>query len=113
MSPITTHVLDTSCGRPAAAVHVTLEREHVQKWARVASGTTDADGRLRTLLDPDTPLTPGIYRLIFDTSDYFAAQHVTTFFPRVTIEFIAAAGEAHYHVPLLISPFGYSTYRGT
>jgi 5-hydroxyisourate hydrolase len=114
MSAITTHVLDTSRGRPAAGVPVTLERrDGAGPWASIGRGQTDADGRLRTLLAAGVALQPGEYRLTFDTHTYFASHAVQAFYPIVVIQFEAAAGETHYHVPLLLSPFGYSTYRGS
>ena len=108
MSAITTHVLDTARGRPAAGVPVRLERE----GALLGSGTTDADGRLRDLLPPGAPLTTGVYRLVFDTGAYFRAQGTEAFYPHVAIDFEVRDG-GHHHVPLLLSPFGYSTYRGS
>ena len=113
MSGITTHVLDTSLGRPAAGVLITLERsENADAWVTVGSGMTDHDGRLTTLLG-DTPLSPGTYRITFDIGGYFARTGTPTFFPSVSITFEIRDGEQHYHVPLLVSPFGYSTYRGS
>ena len=114
MSAITTHVLDTARGRPAAGVPVVLEHDAGDiGWRVVGRGETDADGRLRTLMKADAPLAPGRYRLVFDTARYFASQRVKTFYPEVIVVFETTAGETHYHVPLLLSPFGYSTYRGT
>ena len=114
MSAITTHVLDTSRGRPAAGVPVELEaRDGAGAWRPIGRGATDADGRLRTLMSEGEPLVAGVYRLVFDVEKYFAADAVRAFFPRVIVEFTAMEGEEHYHVPLLLSPFGYSTYRGT
>jgi len=114
MSAITTHVLDTALGRPASGVHVELELLDQTAWRTLACGSTDSDGRLRTLLPSGAPLTPGEYRLVFDTEEYFARVQSKSFYKRVTVEFTVAAGvEAHYHVPLLLSPFGYTTYRGT
>ena len=114
MSAITTHVLDTSRGRPAVGVPVTLDRRVGQdQWSRLGQGETDADGRVRTLMPGGASIDPGLYRLVFDTRRYFEALDIVTFFPSVTIVFNAAPGEAHLHVPLLLSPFGYSTYRGT
>ena len=114
MSAITTHVLDTARGRPAAGVPITLaRREPSGSYAALGAGQTDADGRLRTLLPTGAALAPGVYRLTFDTSAYFQAHGTTGFYPEVTVTFqIAAAGE-HYHVPLLLSPYGFSTYRGS
>ncbi len=114
-SPITTHVLDTARGAPAAGVRVTLEHEGAPgAWTRVGEGTTDADGRLRTLLAAGG-LRAGAYRIAFDAGAYFRAQGVEAFWREVVIEFVVrdAGASAHYHVPLLVSPFGYSTYRGS
>lgn len=105
MSGITTHVLDTSRGCPAAGVPVVLERAVNGHWKPVGRGTTDADGRARDLLS--SAPEDGRYRLIFDTGEY------SRFYPEVTVTFVVEAGEEHYHVPLLLSPFGYSTYRGS
>jgi 5-hydroxyisourate hydrolase len=113
MSPITTHVLDTTLGRPAGAVSVTLHVHRDGAWHEAGQGVTDADGRLRDLLDDDHPLSGGVYRLTFDTAAYFERIGVQTFYPHVIVEFTVAAGEPHYHVPLLLSPYGYTTYRGT
>ncbi len=112
MSGITTHVLDTGRGRPATGVPVTLEREDERgMWALLGSGTTDADGRLRSLLT--TQPRAGTYRLTFDTRAYFEAAGVATFYPRVVITFCTTDADEHYHVPLLLNAFGYSTYRGS
>ncbi len=111
-SPVTTHVLDTAHGKPAAGVVVVLEQETGQGWARVGAGTTDADGRQRALLAPGR-LTEGVYRLHFEVGGYFRAVGVEAFWRDVTIEFVVRDAAAHYHVPLLVSPFGYSTYRGS
>lgn len=109
---ITTHVLDTSKGRPAPGVQIVLERLTDGGWSRIGEGRTDADGRLKTLLPDQEPITTGRYRLTFDTGTYFAAQNVTAFYPDVTVTF-EVSETGHYHVPLLLSPFGYSTYRGS
>ena len=110
MSGITTHVLDTSRGRPAAGVAVTLEKHDGNYWNFIARGETDHDGRCRTLLG-DTPLERGMYRLTFGTGAYFGDGN--TFFPEVVIVFDVRDASQHYHVPLLVSPYGYSTYRGS
>lgn len=107
---ITTHVLDTARGRPAAGVPVALDRAAGDGWERLGAGTTDEDGRLRELSGPSVP--DGRYRLIFDTGAYFRTHGETGFYPEVSIVFTVAGGE-HHHVPLLLSPFGYSTYRGS
>jgi 5-hydroxyisourate hydrolase len=114
MSAITTHVLDLSTGRPAAGVEVTLEiQESVERWLHVGHGVTDADGRLRTLTASDGRLTPGTYRLQFHTRTYFDRSGTRSFYPQIAVVFEVTADESHYHVPLLVSPYGYSTYRGS
>jgi 5-hydroxyisourate hydrolase len=114
MSAITTHVLDTTRGRPASGVSVLLERLGGEReWYPLGRGETDGDGRVRTLMTDDETLSPGVYRLVFDTGRYFDTLGIPTFYPQVVIVFEAAAGQSHYHVPLLVSPFGYSTYRGS
>jgi 5-hydroxyisourate hydrolase len=114
MSAITTHVLDTSRGRPAAGVPIVLEVIGPRdQWQEIGRGVTDADGRLRTLMPESQALTAGIYRLVFDTRAYFESQRTRGFYPQVTVAFEVSDGDAHYHVPLLLSPFGYSTYRGS
>ena len=110
MSGITTHVLDTSRGRPAAGVRVALERETEGGPVAVGGGVTDADGRAKDLTGAGAEA--GTYRLTFETGAYFAALGVESFYPRVVVVFSVGAGE-HYHVPLLVNPFGYSTYRGS
>ena len=113
MSEITTHVLDTSLGRPAAGVSVILEIEKPGgHWKELSRGATDGDGRLRHLLDPGS-LVPGIYRLTFETREYFTAQNMKGLYPQVSIVFEVHEAKDHYHIPLLLSPFGYSTYRGS
>jgi 5-hydroxyisourate hydrolase len=111
MSHVTTHVLDTGSGRPAADVPVTLHRLDGGSWVQIAEGATDADGRVTRLGAERLPT--GTYRLVFDTGTYFAASSTATFFPEVTLTFGVVESEAHYHVPLLLSPFAYSTYRGS
>ena len=111
---ITTHVLDTARGKPAVGVPVVLEQSAGENgWRSIGHGETDADGRLRALVPSGITLEPGRYRLTFDTRRYFDAQGVRAFYPHVVIVFETAANEAHYHVPLLLSPYGYSTYRGS
>lgn len=114
MSAITTHVLDTSRGRPAAGLPVILERSTSHDtWSVVGRGDTDAEGRQRSLMAEGVPLTPGVYRLTFDTRRYFDGIGARTLFPSVAITFETAPGESQYHVPLLLNAFGYTTYRGT
>jgi len=109
---ITTHVLDTSIGRPGSAIAVELERVEQGVWHLVGGGVTDHDGRLRTLT-PEGPVPSGTYRIRFQTGAYFAAQGTQGFFPVVEIQFSIVDGAQHYHVPLLLSPYSFSTYRGS
>jgi 5-hydroxyisourate hydrolase len=115
MSGITTHVLDTARGRPAAGVPVTLEvkGDEGEGWRVVGRGATDADGRLRDLLPADFAFRAGDYRLTFDAGAYLAAAGEPGFYTEVVVSFIVRDAAAHYHVPLLLSPYGYSTYRGS
>jgi 5-hydroxyisourate hydrolase len=112
MSAITTHVLDVTRGRPAAGVGVVLHRVGAASTAELARGTTDPDGRVK-VFSPTPVLEAGSYRLTFEVGPYFASSGVETFYPRVIIEFEVRDASQHYHVPLLLSPFGYSTYRGS
>lgn len=114
MSAVTTHVLDTSQGRPASGVFIELERQRDDgTWLRLGSGYTDGDGRLRTLLPDKTAASAGIYRMTFNTGAYFSNLKQMTFYPQVIVYFEIDDTSQHYHVPLLLSPFGYSTYRGS
>lgn len=110
MSQITTHVLDTALGRPAAGVPVTLDHRASGAWTRLDQASTDADGRVGQL--GAESLEPGEYRLSFDTAGYFAATGQAGFFPEVTLVFTVADASQH-HVPLLLSPFAFSSYRGS
>ena len=111
MSGITTHILDTTRGRPAAEVRVELERQ-ASGWETVGEGLTNADGRVQSLTG-EGPLQKGIYRLRFHVGDYFQTLEQSAFYPVVEIVFEVAKTEEHYHVPLLLNPFGYATYRGS
>jgi 5-hydroxyisourate hydrolase len=112
-SPITTHVLDTARGAPASGVRVWLDQESAPgRWTRAGEGITGADGRTHALL-PEGSLTVSVYRLVFDAAPYFQALGVEAFWREITIEFLVRDLSAHYHVPLLMSAFGYSTYRGS
>ena len=110
---ITTHVLDTSRGRPASGVSVRLEARVGEKWQEVGRAVTDADGRARQLLPPERPLEAGTWRLTFDLGSWFAEQGIEAFYPEASIVFFVRDAGQHHHVPLLLSPFGYSTYRGS
>ena len=114
MSAITTHILDIASGRPGAGVPVELERKtNSTGWQKVADGITDSDGRAQDLLSPTDTFLAGQYRLTFDTGAYFAMRGIECFYPSVTVVFEVKDTAQHYHVPLLVSPFGYSTYRGS
>ena len=113
MSQITTHVLDISIGRPAAGVPVILEIEKSRnEWNELVRGVTDGDGRLRELLAPGS-LKEGTYRLTFDTGTYFASHKVAALYPQVCVVFVVQRASENHHIPLLLSPYGYSTYRGS
>jgi 5-hydroxyisourate hydrolase len=113
MSTLTAHVLDLRLGKPAAGVAVRLERMDASgAWREIARGVTNDDGRVSDLLG-EGQLALGVYRLSFDTGAYFDAQRVDHFYPQVAVEFKATDLARHHHVPLLLSPFGYSTYRGS
>lgn len=109
MSTFSTHVLDTSLGKPAEGIRVTLHRDS----SLIGSSVTDADGRARGFLADGSSLSAGDYKLTFAVSNYFSETKRKTFYNEIVIHFSIAAEEEHYHVPLLLSPFGYSTYRGS
>ena len=115
MSGISSHVLDTARGRPAAGVvvHLDVATGANGGWRRLASAETDDDGRVAALLPAGTALEAATYRLTFEVGAWFAAQGVDAFYPRAAVEFRVADPAQHFHVPLLLSPFGYSTYRGS
>jgi 5-hydroxyisourate hydrolase len=112
VSQITTHILDTSKGKPAFGVQVTLCHHEKKNWVEIAKGVTDEDGRVGNLLKKNVKLVLGTYKLRFETQSYFVKQAVQTFYPFVEITFQVTT-EEHYHVPLLLNPYGYSTYRGS
>ncbi|MEZ4237302.1 MAG: hydroxyisourate hydrolase [Myxococcota bacterium] len=109
---ISTHVLDLVRGGPAQAVPVRLERQDGEGWALVTEGRTDGDGRIGGLV-PKGEAVAGTYRIRFDTGAWFQATGTVGFYPYVEVVFVVAAGGGHYHVPLLLGPYGYSTYRGS
>lgn len=113
MSQITTHILDTTRGLPAQNVPISLYVQQGDGWQELGSGVTNEDGRLPGLLAADVKLPAGIYRMHFHTSDYFKANKETGFYPYVDIVFELDGNGAHYHIPLLLTAFGYSTYRGS
>ena len=111
-SQLTTHVLDTSVGLPGKDISIRLQIPVNGVWLTIAQSITNNDGRISDLLPAQKKLAYGNYKLVFDTGNYFAAKKIKGFYPEVEIQFIVF-DEAHYHVPLLINPFGYSTYRGS
>ena len=112
MSQLTTHVLDTSKGKPVCGVAIVLYEQIAQEWFEISKGISNIEGRLMNLLQDNVELSLGIYKLTFDTKHYYSTQDIKTFYPSVEIIFEIKTTE-HYHIPLLISPFGYSTYRGS
>ncbi|MBQ0748367.1 MAG: hydroxyisourate hydrolase [Marinobacter sp.] len=110
-SPVTTHILDLGSGNPAAGVSVSLYRIKDQQETSIAQGTTDNDGRVMNWFD--TPIEPGHYRLRFATGDWYQSRGLSTFFPEVCLDFQVNDPDAHYHVPLLLNQWGFSTYRGS
>jgi 5-hydroxyisourate hydrolase len=113
---ISTHVLDVSRGRPAAGVRVVLERrggDDGDGWRRLGHGTTDDDGRVAALLPDGKTLEAGVHRLTFYLGEWFASRDVEAFYPEAAVVFEVRDPDEHHHVPLLLSPFGYSTYRGS
>lgn len=114
MSTISTHVLDTSRGQPAAGITISLERLNAgEGWTPLSEAATDDDGRVKNFVLAEPNLGPGTYRLVFSVEKYFKELNQQTFYPEVSVAFLIEPGAKHYHVPLLISPFGYSTYRGS
>jgi 5-hydroxyisourate hydrolase len=114
MNRISTHILDTARGKPAKDVPVRLERQDASgNWVAAGSARTDRDGRCGQLLSDGQSLPAGPYRLTFDTANYFAAEKIDGLYPVVEITFQVRDGESHFHIPLLLSPNGYTTYRGS
>ncbi len=111
-SPITTHVLDTAAGVPAKGIRITCSQLQNGDFVEIANGVTDADGRITDLLKPGE-LAPGTYRMRFEVGAYHERHGMKGFYPEVSVVFQIEAADEHYHVPLLLSPFGYSTYRGS
>jgi len=110
---ISTHILDTALGRPAAGVPLTLAFKVNGEWSHINDTVTDADGRCKHLLPPAQPLHPGIYRVHFETSAYYKQNGLAGLYPFVEIVFTVSDGEQHYHIPLLLTANGYTTYRGS
>ncbi len=113
MKRISTHILDLASGKPATDVAVRLEKHEPAGWRVLASERTDVDGRCSQLLPEKENLSPGFYRLAFDTTSYYEAQDVAPLCPVVEVTFRVREGETNFHIPLLLSPNGYTTYRGS
>ena len=113
MSSISTHILDTACGTPASGVSITLTKHDGSQWQAIGSGKTNKDGRVPDLCKDHPNLTVGTYKMHFETKPYFATRNDPVFYPYAEVVFIIDQRQQHYHIPLLLSPFGYSTYRGS
>jgi 5-hydroxyisourate hydrolase len=111
-NPLSVHVLDLQTGQPTAGIAVTLEQRAGDQWRELAAGVTDAQGRIPALFPEDKTMVAGEYRIVFKTGEHYARQKQATFFARIPVEFTVDKPTQHYHIPLLLSPFGYSTYRG-
>lgn len=112
MSQITTHVLDTSTGKPAEGIKIKLYFLNNDSWDLIAEGVTNKDGRMSDLIKAGKVTSTGVYKMNFDTGSYFSERNIKKFYPFVEIVFETDSSE-HYHIPLLLNPFGYSTYRGS
>lgn len=113
MSQITTHILDIASGKPAVDVPITLFALHAGQWQQLGTGKTNGDGRISDLCAPDVVLTAGDYRMHFDTASYFDGRGDAVFYPWADVVFRIDGDGQHYHIPLLLAPHGYSTYRGS
>jgi 5-hydroxyisourate hydrolase len=111
-NPLSVHILDLQSGQPTAGVNVTLEARDGQQWRTLGQGTTDAQGRVRALYPAGKQITAGAYRIVFKTGEHYARLRQPTFFDQIPVEFKVDNTAQHYHIPLLLSPYGYSTYRG-
>ena len=113
MAQLSTHILNTTLGKPAADVSITLDKQDGSEWTFIATHNTDDDGRVGAFLPAGVSLLEGNYRLTFQTGSYFKATQTEGFYPEVSIVFEVTKPNEHHHVPLLLNPFGYSTYRGS
>ena len=111
-NPLSVHILDLQSGQPTAGVAVTLEQRDGRDWRALANAVTDAQGRVRALYPAGKPLAAGAYRIVFKTGEHYARLRQPTFFDQIPVEFKVDNTAQHYHIPLLLSPYGYSTYRG-
>ena len=111
-NPLSVHILDLQSGQPMAGVAVTLEQGKGSDWVQLSSGVTNDQGRIVALYPADQALSPGVYRVIFKTGQHYARLNQKTFFVEIPVQFNIEKVDEHYHIPLLMSPYGYSTYRG-
>ena len=113
-NPITTHILDTAKGGPAAGISAELEKLNESgQWERLGNGMSDVDGRINDLMDDHGQFSPGTFRLTFAVAPYFQSQNIESIYSDIPFTFIVQKTDQHYHIPLLLNPFGYSTYRGS
>lgn len=111
-NPLSVHVLNLQDGLPSAGVNVTLEKKVDNKWVQISEGVTNAQGRITALYPTESVMEKGSYRVTFQTQDWFEKQKTSTFFPEIPVIFKADGSVPHYHIPLLLSPYGFSSYRG-
>lgn len=111
-NPLSVHILDLQTGQPTAGVTVTLEQKSDDGWRQLASGVTNAQGRIAEMYPADQAMQAGDYRIVFKTGEHYARLKQETFFPEIPVQFHVEKNGQHYHIPLLLSPFGFSTYRG-
>ena len=111
-NPLSVHILDLQTGQPTAGVTVTLEQQSQDGWRQLASGVTNAQGRIAEMYPADQAMQAGDYRIVFKTGEHYARLKQDTFFPEIPVQFHVEKTGQHYHIPLLLSPFGFSTYRG-
>ncbi|WP_231422653.1 hydroxyisourate hydrolase [Pseudomonas sp. Leaf59] len=112
-NPLSVHVLNLENGLPSAGVNVTLEQHVGDQWQSLSAGVTNPQGRIAELFPANRSMTPGEYRVVFKTGDYYKKASRETFFPEVPVIFQVKQADQHYHIPLLLSPYGFSTYRGS
>ncbi|MBK0098872.1 hydroxyisourate hydrolase [Erwinia sp. S63] len=111
-NPLSVHVLNLQTGVPTAGIEVELDRKQGEEWIRLSQGTTDGQGRITALYPSDQKAQTGVYRVIFKTGDFYKKNAQPTFFPEIPVMFSVTSTDQHYHIPLLLSQYGYSTYRG-
>ncbi|MEG1053944.1 MAG: hydroxyisourate hydrolase [Janthinobacterium sp.] len=111
-NPLSVHILDLQSGQPTAGVTVTLEQKQGTDWKQLSSAVTNAQGRIAAMYPAGTPMQAGDYRIVFQTGEHYARLKQETFFPEIPVQFHVGKTDQHYHIPLLLSPFGFSTYRG-